>query len=125
MCHDAVCWMLLLGWCLHILTHSFCASWQSGLRYTIIHPGGLIDTPGGEEELVLDVDDKLMKNTKRSISREDVANLCVAALTVGGPDDSVSFDCITRPVKEGQTIPSAEEALTSFLKLGETANYAL
>lgn len=98
---------------------------QSGLRYTIIHPGGLIDDPAGEEELVLDVDDKLMKNTNRSISREDVANLCVASLIVGGPDDSVSFDCITRPVNEGQPVPSAEEALTAFLKSGVTANYAL
>jgi nucleoside-diphosphate-sugar epimerase len=98
---------------------------ESGLRYTIIHPGGLIDTPAGEEELVLDVDDKLMKNEKRSISREDVANLCVAALTVGSDGKSVSFDCITRPVKEGQQVASAEEALSAFMELGVTANYAL
>lgn len=94
------------------------------MRYTIIHPGGLIDTPAGEEELVLDVDDKLIDSKKRSISRADVANLCVAALTVG-KDQSVSFDCITRPVKEGQPVLSAEEALLAFLKLGKTANYAL
>lgn len=106
--------------------HLFVAClFQSGLRYTIIHPGGLIDTPAGEEELVLDVDDKLMKNEKRSISREDVANLCVAALTVGSDGKSVSFDCITRPVKEGQQVASAEEALSAFMELGVTANYAL
>jgi nucleoside-diphosphate-sugar epimerase len=98
---------------------------ESGLRYTIIHPGGLIDSPAGEEELVLDVDDKLMKNEKRSISREDVANLCVAALTVGSDGKSVSFDCISRPVKEGQQVASAEEALSAFMELGVTANYAL
>jgi len=98
---------------------------ESGLRYTIIHPGGLIDTPAGEEELVLDVDDKLMKNEKRSISREDVANLCVAALTVGSDGKSVSFDCISRPVKEGQQVASAEEALSAFMELGVTANYVL
>jgi len=90
-----------------------------------LHPGGLIDTPAGEEELVLDVNDKLMTNQKRSISRADVANLCVAALTVGANGESVSFDCITRPVKEGQRVPSAEEALSAFLKLGVTTNYAL
>ena len=66
-----------------------------------------------------------MAYEKRSISRSDVANLCVASLTVGGADDSVSFDCITRPVGDGQLVPSAEEALTAFLKLGKTANYAL
>lgn len=98
---------------------------QSGLRYTIIHPGGLIDTPAGEEELILDVDDKLMVNEKRSISRADVANLCVAALTTGAKDQSVSFDCITRPVKEGQQVQSAEEVLSGFLEQGVTANYAL
>jgi len=66
-----------------------------------------------------------MKNEKRSISRADVANLCVASLTVGGPEESVSFDCITRPVADGQSVPSAEEALAAFLKVGQTANYAL
>jgi hypothetical protein len=101
-----------------------CCFLQSGLRYTIIHPGGLVDTPAGEEELLLDVDDKLIENKKRSISRGDVANLCVAALTVG-KEQSVSFDCITRPVGEGQTVPSAEDALSGFLKLGKTANYDL
>jgi len=53
----------------------------SQLQYTIIHPGGLVDTESSKMELVLDVDDRLMKNEKKSISRGDVANLCVAALT--------------------------------------------
>ena len=75
--------------------------------------------------MVLDVDDKLMANQKRSISRADVANLCVASLTTGARDQSVSFDCISRPVKEGQKVPSAEEALSAFLEQGVTANYAL
>jgi uncharacterized protein YbjT (DUF2867 family) len=56
---------------------------ESGLDYTIIHPGGLVDNiPPGTEEYVLDVDDKLLQNKKRSICRDDVASLCVAALTV-------------------------------------------
>ena len=95
---------------------------QSGLRYTIIHPGGLIDTPGGVEELVLDVDDHLYASKKRSISRSDVANLCVAALNT---KKSVSFDCITRPVEEGVPVPTAEEALSAFLEQNKTTNYAL
>ncbi|KAL3915572.1 MAG: hypothetical protein SGARI_008155, partial [Bacillariaceae sp.] len=55
----------------------FASPW-SGLDYTIIHPGGLIDAPGGKEEFVLDVDDKLYKGPNRStrISREDLADLC-------------------------------------------------
>jgi len=93
----------------------------SGLQYTIIHSGGLVDTKHSTEELVLDVDDTLMKREKKSISRGDVANLCVAALTESG-DRSVSFDCVGQ---EGESIKSAEETLSSFLSTGKTADYTL
>jgi NAD(P)H-binding len=126
---------------------------QSGLDYTIIHPGGLVDTPGGTEEFVLDVDDNLYQGPNRStrISREDLADLCIASLSVasGYPSTSnsnnrrqqqqeprgVSFDCITRPIERdgdddastanATTRRTAEEALTEFLDLSKTANYAL
>lgn len=91
---------------------------ESGLSYTIIHPGGLTDGPGDVNELVLDVDDELLKNEKRSISRADVANLCIAALTEGR-GKKVSFDCITRETAEGTKVQSAKEALSSFLSTGE------
>jgi hypothetical protein len=99
------------------------------LDYSIIHPGGLVDTPAGQRELWLDVDDKLMVNNPRSIPRGDVANLCIAALTVGKAK-KVAFDCITRPpVTSGDdsnaAVRSAEEALEEFLKEGKSYNYAL
>ncbi|KAL3926914.1 MAG: hypothetical protein SGARI_005466 [Bacillariaceae sp.] len=123
---------------------------ESGLDYTIIHPGGLVDIPGGMEEFVLDVDDNLYQGPNRStrIGREDLADLCVAALSAG-KGQKVSFDCITRPLpstpqnsrkitKEpinGETpssqVPaplppkSAEESLTQFLELSKSSNYAL
>lgn len=97
---------------------------ESGLSYTIIHPGGLIDTPGSVENFILDVDDNLLKREKRSISRTDVANLCIAAIMVG-KGKNVSFDCITNPVEEGGKVKTAEEALTEFLAMGKTANYNL
>lgn len=101
----------------------------SGLQYTIIHPGGLLDTEPSKMELVLDVDDKLMKREKKSISRADVANLCIAALTESG-DKSVSYDCVGEAVeaKEGGdpvTVTSAEDAFRSFLSTGKTADYTL
>jgi nucleoside-diphosphate-sugar epimerase len=122
----------------------FLCNRQSGLDYTIIHPGGLVDTPGGKEEFVFDVDDNLYEGPNRStrISREDLADLCVASLAVG-KGQKVSFDCITRPIISttsnnviakpinGETpnpppLPkSAEEALTIFLELSKSANYAL
>jgi len=98
---------------------------ESGLDYTIIHPGGLQNTPASQEQLMLDVDDKLIKNEKRSISRADVANLCVAAMEVGKEGQSVSFDCIASEVEEGTEIKSATEALEEFLAKELTCDYAL
>lgn len=94
---------------------------ESGLQYTIIHPGGLLDTPSGMKELVLDVDDKLLERNPRSISRGDVANLCVASLS---STSSVSFDCITQD-PTGDSVATAEEALRKFLTTKKTANYNL
>jgi len=98
---------------------------ESGLDYTIIHPGGLTDTPAALEQLVLDVDDKLIKNEKRSISRADVANLCVAALEVGRDGQSVSFDCIATEVEQGTKINSANESLEEFLAKEIAYDYSL
>ena len=100
---------------------------QSGLDYTIIHPGGLLDTPALQQELVLDVDDKLLSNEKRSISREDVANLCVAALEIGKEGESVSFDCIANNVhvEEGTEIKPPTTALQEFMAKGITTDYSL
>ena len=98
---------------------------ESGLDYTIIHPGGLLDTPASQEQLMLDVDDKLIQNEKRSISRADVANLCVAALVVGKEGQSVSFDCIASEVEEGAEIKSATAALEEFLAKEVTCDYSL
>jgi NAD(P)H-binding len=114
---------------------------NSGLDYTIIHPGGLVDTPAGVEEYVLDVNDVLLNNTKRSISREDVANLCVAAVSLYQPGKTrIALDCITRPtaatISEGddtvatptttiRTIPTATEALDDFIKGGKVYDYDL
>lgn len=96
---------------------------ESGLDYTIIHPGGLVDNiPPGTEDFVLDVDDKLLQNKKRSINRADVASLCVAALTVCR-GRKVSFDCITREAVNG--VRTAEEALEAFLKEEKVYDYSL
>ncbi|MEO7018872.1 MAG: SDR family oxidoreductase [Ktedonobacteraceae bacterium] len=49
---------------------------QSGLAYTIIHPGGLLNTPGGEGVLVV----PHPTPQHGTISREDVAEVLVQAL---------------------------------------------
>eukprot|EP00667_Euglena_gracilis_P012678 EG_transcript_13034 len=74
---------------------------QSGLKYTIVHPGGLLDQAGGKRELVFGVDDELLKEKVRSIPRADVAEVCVQALNEPGAANR-SIDVISRPEGEGQ-----------------------
>ncbi len=50
----------------------------SGLPYTIIRPGGLLDDPGGKEKLAVSQGDK--PEFSGRISREDVAEVAVQAL---------------------------------------------
>lgn len=95
---------------------------QSGLDYTIIHPGGLIDMPGGVQELELDVDDNLFYKQQRTcISREDVADLCVSSLTLG-QGKQVSLDCTSKEVEPGKIRRSTEEALLAFLEESRSAH---
>ena len=51
---------------------------NSGLNYTVVRPGGLVNIPGGEERLVFAQGD----TTAGRISREDVALICVRALQI-------------------------------------------
>eukprot|EP00747_Dinoflagellata_sp_TGD_P104072 gnl/TRDRNA2_/TRDRNA2_169157_c0_seq2.p1 gnl/TRDRNA2_/TRDRNA2_169157_c0~~gnl/TRDRNA2_/TRDRNA2_169157_c0_seq2.p1 ORF type:complete len:341 (-),score=42.54 gnl/TRDRNA2_/TRDRNA2_169157_c0_seq2:87-995(-) len=54
---------------------------DSGLPFTIVHPGGLINEPGGRREIVIGVDDDWTEG-ERSIPREDVAEVLVQALLI-------------------------------------------
>ena len=54
---------------------------DSGLPYTVVHPGGLINEDGGKREIVIDVDD-LREEGERSIPRDDVAEVLVQALVI-------------------------------------------
>ena len=98
---------------------------DSGLHYTIIHPGGLKDTNGGEMNLDLDVDDNLRSRKVgiRTISRCDVARLCIAALSVSNGRNS-SFDCVNKEVPEGSQRMTAEESLKDFLASEKEYDYS-
>ena len=52
---------------------------DSGLTYTILHPGGLTDKEGGLN-VVMDVDDVLLTRLPRNIPRADVASLMCESL---------------------------------------------
>jgi len=50
---------------------------NSGIPYTVVRPGGLHDKPGGEQRIVFEQIDEVKSV---SISRADVAAVCIAAL---------------------------------------------
>jgi len=77
---------------------------NSGLPYTIIHPGGLLDKAGGEREIVFGVDDELLKEKTRSIPRADVAEVCVQSL-LSPLALNRAFDIISREPAEGSSGP--------------------
>ncbi|MGK7954545.1 MAG: SDR family oxidoreductase [Crocosphaera sp.] len=73
---------------------------NSGIDYTIIRAGGLLDKPGGKRELIVGKNDTLLTNPPNgiptSIPREDVAELVVQAL-VENEAKNKAFDVISKP----------------------------
>ena len=70
-----------------------------------------MDSPGGKGEFVFGVDDHLLElnhneeqpAVRTRISRSDIADLCVAALSAG-KGKKVSLDCITVPSSTRSTL---------------------
>lgn len=82
------------------------------LEFCVLHPGGLVDTPALQRPLLFGVDDTLLKRTKRSIPRDDVARVCVAAAVEVGSGGAAfrnkSLDLIC-DAGEGEGEGAAEE----------------
>uniref|UniRef100_A0A0G4G889 NAD(P)-binding domain-containing protein n=1 Tax=Chromera velia CCMP2878 TaxID=1169474 RepID=A0A0G4G889_9ALVE len=74
---------------------------ESGIPYTIIHPGGLEDKPGREREVLIGVNDILLKRKYKGIPREDVAEMCVTSLFCDAARNK-AFDICTNPEGEGE-----------------------
>lgn len=86
----------------------------SGVPYTIIHPGGLIDEAGGAKQLVLGVDDTLLENNPRNIPRADVAALAIGCIGLQAAMNR-SFDVIAAPPAEGAELSNDPGALLAAL----------
>lgn len=72
---------------------------QSQLEYAIIRPGGLKDTPGGEQPLIFDQGDTRFG----MLSRADLAEICLQAVQYPQPLH-VTFEVIeAEPEYQGQT----------------------
>lgn len=76
---------------------------KKDLKYTIVHPGGLINEPGSERELVLGVDDDTSygNTDSRTVPREDVAQVMLEAVRHPAEYAGRSFDLRAKPVGEG------------------------
>jgi uncharacterized protein YbjT (DUF2867 family) len=73
---------------------------DSGLTYTVCHPGGLLQEAGGLRELVVGVDDEKVGTDNRSIPRGDVAEVLVSSLEHDSYKNR-SFDVRSKPEGEG------------------------
>ena len=96
---------------------------DSGLTYTIIHPGGLVDKPGGCRELVVGVDDVMVDGDgTNTIPRDDVAETMVQSLRHEAFRNR-SFDL--RSKLEGDGDPTSDFSRLLAPLGGRNCDYAL
>jgi uncharacterized protein YbjT (DUF2867 family) len=85
----------------------------SGLSYTIIRAGGLLDQPGGRRELLVGKDDAFLNETPGGIPpavpRADVAELVVQAL-LHPEARNKAFDLISKPEDEAGAVVTSDFA---------------
>jgi len=94
---------------------------DSGMTYTIIHPGGLLNESGGLRELVVGVDDSQAGTENRSIPRADVAELLTASLEHESFKNR-SFDARSKPEGDGTVTSDFDKLLTD---MKENCDYTL
>ena len=100
---------------------------DSNLKYTIVHPGGLINEPGNQRELIVGVDDDRTtyggEDSPRTVPRADVARVMLEACRNREAYENRSFDLRAHPPSEG-------DVATDFSKLlealeGKNCDYSL
>lgn len=74
---------------------------NSGVPYTIIRPGGLLDKEGGVRELIVGKDDELLQTETKTIPRADVAEVCVQVLNYEETKFK-AFDLASKPEGAGE-----------------------
>jgi len=89
--------------------------------FVVIHPGGLLDAPGGERELLVGVDDALLAGDRRSVPRADVAEFVLRALEIE-TIKNVSFDLASREPGEGTV--GVSKSNDDFIALIDSLNGA-
>lgn len=86
---------------------------DSGIEYTIIRAGGLLDKEGGVRELLVGKDDTLLDNPPdgipTSIPRADVASVVVRAICEPNARNK-TFDLISKPEKADNAVVTTDFA---------------
>ena len=87
---------------------------------------GLSDKEGGTAPVLLGTDDKFLDRKKRSITRADVAELCVQSLLVPEARNR-SVDCINdSDAPEGAAAPKATEDFAKlFREMSGNCDYSI
>ncbi|CAN6471760.1 unnamed protein product [Victoria cruziana] len=73
---------------------------DSGVPYTIIRAGGLLDKEGGHRELLIGKDDELLATETKTVPRSDVAEVCIQALQFIEAKNK-AFDLASKPEEAG------------------------
>jgi len=96
----------------------------SGMAYTIVHPGGLIDEPACKRQLIVGFDDQLLELKNRQVPRGDVARVCCAALFDTAAANK-SFDLASKPVGEGAVTPNGSNMALFVSLMGRSCDYTV
>ncbi|MDY6939398.1 MAG: SDR family oxidoreductase [Cyanobacteriota bacterium] len=85
----------------------------SGIDYTIVRAGGLLDRAGGQRELLVGQNDEMLENPPNgiptSIPRADVAEVVVQALKAANARNR-AFDLISKPEDDSSAIVTTDFA---------------
>ncbi|PRW59141.1 nad-dependent epimerase dehydratase isoform B [Chlorella sorokiniana] len=85
---------------------------KSGLPYTVVRPGGLVDEPAGQAQLVVAQGDK----SSGRVARADVAAVAVAALNDPAAR-GLTLELTSKPAAEAAPAPLAQQLKSLFVGL--------
>lgn len=74
---------------------------DSGINYTIVRAGGLLNESGGKRKLLVGKDDTLLQRESPTIPREDVAEVMVQALSIPEAKNK-AFDVVSEETSPGE-----------------------
>eukprot|EP00535_Pseudo-nitzschia_heimii_P013733 CAMPEP_0197199096 /NCGR_PEP_ID=MMETSP1423-20130617/33707_1 /TAXON_ID=476441 /ORGANISM="Pseudo-nitzschia heimii, Strain UNC1101" /LENGTH=303 /DNA_ID=CAMNT_0042652947 /DNA_START=92 /DNA_END=1003 /DNA_ORIENTATION=- len=101
---------------------------DSNLKYTIVHPGGLINEPENQRELIVGVDDDRTgyggEGSPRTVPREDVARVMMEACRNPEVYGNRSFDLRAHEPVEGSNPTTDFSKLLDVLE-GKNCDYSL